>query len=144
MTDDPNVIKELVEVTQGVAGPVVPVDVDREPIEGLLVIKHPPGWSSERVDLEKWLARPRRHQGTYTVNSVASFIDLWGAFRTVGEAPRIFHWADSGPMGPHKTHAVAVFNGDDAQMPGWGDLRVSLELERTVPWNLFMGILNRP
>lgn len=106
---------------------------------GVLAAVVPSGWQQSVLDFEKYMAAPRRHVGTYVVNSVPSFIDMTNAFADA--TSRVYQWRQT-HNGDKQTRVTAVINDHGTEQTGWGDFRVSLNLERDAMWTEFASMFD--
>lgn len=102
------------------------IDIDaheREIVEVLV----PEGFERHTVDLERYSSGPRRMRGTVTVRDLESFtryVERYKSSETV-----VF--ADGSQR---KATGILDYAAYAAELPGWGEWRVVLELRETTRW----------
>lgn len=108
-------------------------------IAGVFSAALPGDWKHYLLDYEKHLANPRRHTGTYVVNTPASLGDLFDAFKGVGEAARVFVWQEGHGL---NTRSIAVMN-DHGDAPDWSDFAIKMVLEEAAEWGRWTKMFNK-
>jgi len=140
-----NIAQTLNEICSG-AQPFATVhDENGDQIPALVLGRLPPNWTHSIVDFEAHLGAPRRARGKYVAHSIASFAALYNAFAAVNHGARIYRWAVRDSRGTAlELNFVGVINDDATEGPGWRDLRVVLELQRTPVWLRWTGLFGKP
>lgn len=93
------------------------------------VLSLPPGWTSERFDVQELRAAPRRSKGSQRVLDAESFVAEVQRRALTSGASGTTVYADARTLS-----LVAVLNDDNGTAPGWRDYRVEYEVALTPEW----------
>jgi uncharacterized protein YfdQ (DUF2303 family) len=99
--------------------------------EELYTVVTPAGAKRHVLDLEKYLASPKRVRGLYKVTSLQSFVDYTKGFY---DPLHTTVWVD-----PDAFKITAVLNDHQMSQPAWGDHQVVLQLVHTKEWLHWIG-----